>query len=157
MIKEISYGYYDANKPSDGPGIKKKDDSFVFIHDKEQKARNRSAWDVEWTVASDPKTSILRVLQSNTLSPTSYINQWTEAKFELDLNLRMTKPHTKYQMNICKHLGKKCRKLIIHEIFLSPRAVTSWKINGPRPNSNLICNLVSQSYVPNITWISAST
>jgi hypothetical protein len=29
MIKEISYGYYDAYKPSDGPGIKKKDDSFV--------------------------------------------------------------------------------------------------------------------------------
>lgn len=43
MIKEISYGYYDANKPSDGSGNKKKDDSFVFIHDKEHKARNRSA------------------------------------------------------------------------------------------------------------------
>jgi hypothetical protein len=43
MIKEISYGYYDANKPSDGSGIKKKDDSFVFIHHKEHKARNRSA------------------------------------------------------------------------------------------------------------------
>ena len=42
MIKEISYGYYDANKPSDGSGNKKKDDSFVFIH-KEHKARNRSA------------------------------------------------------------------------------------------------------------------
>jgi hypothetical protein len=41
MIKEISYGYYNANKPSDAPGIKKKDDSFVFIHDKERKARNR--------------------------------------------------------------------------------------------------------------------
>jgi hypothetical protein len=89
-------------------------------------------------VASDFKTSILRVLQSNTVSPTGYINQWAEAKLELDLNLRMTKPHTKYQMNICKHLGKTCRKLIIHEIFLSPRAVTSWKINGPRPNSNQI-------------------
>jgi hypothetical protein len=43
MIKEISYGY----KPSDGPGIKKKDNSFVFIHDKEHKARNRSAQDAE--------------------------------------------------------------------------------------------------------------
>jgi hypothetical protein len=43
MIKKISYGYYGANKPSDGPGIKKKDDSSVFIHDKEHKARNRSA------------------------------------------------------------------------------------------------------------------
>jgi hypothetical protein len=27
MIKEISYGYYDVNNSSDGPGIKKKDDS----------------------------------------------------------------------------------------------------------------------------------
>jgi hypothetical protein len=45
---------------------------------------------------------------------------------------------------------KKCGKLIICGIFLSPRAITSAKINGSKPNSNLICILVWQSNVPNI-------
>jgi hypothetical protein len=44
---------------------------------------------------------------------------------------------------ICKQREKKSGKLIIRNIFLSPRAITSWNINGPEPNSNLICILVS--------------
>jgi hypothetical protein len=34
---------------------------------------------------------------------------------------------------------KKCGKLIIRNLFLSPRAITLWKINRSKPNSNLIC------------------
>jgi hypothetical protein len=83
-------------------------------------------------------------------------NQWIKAKLELDLYLGMAKQCTKYQMNIWKHERKKCGKLRIGDIFLSPRAITPWKINGSKPNSNLICILVWQSNVPNIKWISES-
>jgi hypothetical protein len=37
----------------------------------------------------------------------------------------MAKQYIKYEMNICKHKEKKCGKLIIPDIFLSPRAITS--------------------------------
>jgi hypothetical protein len=84
-------------------------------------------------------------------------NQWIKTKPKLDLYLCMAKQCTKYKMNIWKHEGKKCGKLKIHNIFLSPRAITLWKINGSKPNSNLICILVWQSNVPNIKWISEST
>jgi hypothetical protein len=58
-------------------------------------------------------------------------------------------------VNICtKQREKKCGKLIISFIFRSPRAITSWKINWSKPNSNLICILVWQSNVPYIKWIS---
>jgi hypothetical protein len=73
-------------------------------------------------------------------------------KLELDLYLGMAKQRTKYQMNIWKHEGKLCGKLRICDIFLSSRAITLWKIDGSKPNSNLICILVWQSNVPNIKW-----
>jgi hypothetical protein len=53
-------------------------------------------------------------------------------------------------MNICKQREEKSGKLIIRDIFLSLRAITSGKINGSEPNSNLICILVWQSNVLNI-------
>ena len=84
-------------------------------------------------------------------------NQWIKTKLELDLYLGMAKQYTKTQMNIWKHEEKKCGKLRICDIFLSPRAITPWKINGSKPNSNLICILVWQSNTPNIKWISEST
>jgi hypothetical protein len=84
-------------------------------------------------------------------------NQWIKTKLVHDLYLGMAKQCTKYQMNIWKHEGKKCGKLRICDIFPSPRAITLWKINGSKPNSNLICTLVWQSNVPNIKWISEST
>jgi hypothetical protein len=37
-------------------------------------------------------------------------NQWIETKLKLDLYLGMTKPYTKYQMNICKQSEKKSAK-----------------------------------------------
>jgi hypothetical protein len=83
-------------------------------------------------------------------------NQWIDTKLKLDQYLDMSKQYTIYQMNIWKHEQKKCGKLRICDIFLSPRAITSWKINGSTPNSNLICILVWQSNVPNIKWISES-
>jgi hypothetical protein len=83
-------------------------------------------------------------------------NQWIKTKLKLNLYLGMTKQCTKYQMNICKQREKKSRKLMIRDIFLSPRAITLWKINGSKPNSNLICILVLQSNVPNIKRISVS-
>jgi hypothetical protein len=83
-------------------------------------------------------------------------NQCIKTKLELDLYLGMAKQCTKYQMNIWKHEQKKCRKLRICDIFLSSRAITLWKINGSKPNSNLICILVWQSNVPNMKWISES-
>ena len=53
----------------------------------------------------------------------------------------MAKQCAKYQMNICKQWEKKVRKTDILWNFLSPRAITQWKMNGLIPNSNLICNL----------------
>ena len=84
-------------------------------------------------------------------------NQWINTKLKLDLYLGMAKQCTKYQMNIWKHEQKKCGKLRIRDIFLSPRAITPWKINESLPNSNLICILVWQSNVLNIKWISEIT
>jgi hypothetical protein len=52
---------------------------------------------------------------------------------------------------------KKCGKLRICDIFLSPRVITSCKINGSTPNSILICILICQSNIPNIKWISENT
>jgi hypothetical protein len=69
----------------------------------------------------------------------------------------MTKQCTKYQINIFEQREKKSGKLMIRHIFsLSPRAITSGKINGSKPNSKLICILVWQSNVPNIKWIYVS-
>jgi hypothetical protein len=56
-----------------------------------------------------------------------------------------------------KHEKKKCGKQRICDIFLSPRVITSRKINESKPNSNLICISVWQNKVPNIKWISEST
>jgi hypothetical protein len=64
------------------------------------------------------------------LSPraiTSWKNQWIKTKLENDLYLGIVKQYTKYAMNTCKHERKKCGKLRIRDIFLSPRAITSWK------------------------------
>ena len=61
----------------------------------------------------------------------------------------MVKLYTKYHINICKQDQKKCVKLIICVNFLSPRAITQQKINRPKQNSNLICNLSWLSYIPN--------
>jgi hypothetical protein len=83
-------------------------------------------------------------------------NQWIKTKLELDVYLGMAKQCIKFQMNIWKHERKKCGKLRICDIFLSPRAITLWKINGSKPNTNLICISVWQSKVPNIKWISES-
>jgi hypothetical protein len=77
-------------------------------------------------------------------------NQWIKAKLKLNLYLGIAKQCTKYLMN----MRKKCLKMIIRDFFPSPRAITSWKINGSEPNSNLICILVWQINVPNIKWIS---
>jgi hypothetical protein len=52
-------------------------------------------------------------------------------------------------MNICKQRKKKSGKLIIRDIFLSPKAITSGKINGSKPISKLICIFEWQSNVPN--------
>ena len=79
-------------------------------------------------------------------------NQWIKTKFRLDLYHGMAKQCTKYQMNICKQ-SDKSEKLIIRDIFPSRRAITSGKINGSKPNSNLFCVLVWQNNVPNIKWI----
>jgi hypothetical protein len=49
---------------------------------------------------------------------------------------------------ISNEYEKKNVKLIIRGCFLSPRAITSWKIN----ESDLIRILVWQSNVPNIKW-----
>jgi hypothetical protein len=49
--------------------------------------------------------------------------KWIKIKLELDLQLSMAKQCTKYQMNICKQREKKSRKLIICDIFLSPRVI----------------------------------
>ena len=84
-------------------------------------------------------------------------NQWIETKLEHDLYLGMIKQCSKYQMNIWKHERKNCGKLRIHDIFLSPKVITPWKINGLKPNSDLIYILVWQSNVSNIKWISQST
>jgi hypothetical protein len=83
-------------------------------------------------------------------------NQWIKTKLEIDLYLDMPKQCTKYQMNIWKHEQKKCGKLRIRDIFLCPRAITSIKIYGSKPNSHLICIFICQSNVPNIKWISES-
>ena len=69
----------------------------------------------------------------------------------------MAKQCTKYQMNICKQWEKKVQKTDTLCHFLSPRAITQWNKDRSKPNSNLICNLVWQSNVPNIKWISASS
>jgi tRNA nucleotidyltransferase (CCA-adding enzyme) len=49
------------------------------------------------------------------------------------------------------------QKLTIPDICLTPKVITSWKINTRKRNSNLICNLVWQSNVPNIKWIYENT
>jgi hypothetical protein len=72
-------------------------------------------------------------------------NQWIKTKLKLDLYLGMAKQSTKHQMNIWKHEGKKCGKLRICDIFLSSTAIPPWKMDGSRPNSNLICILVWQT------------
>jgi hypothetical protein len=41
----------------------------------------------------------------------------------------------KYQMNICKQSTKRCGKLMVRDFFLSPRAITLWKMNGSELNS----------------------
>jgi hypothetical protein len=51
--------------------------------------------------------------------------KWIKTKLELDLQLSMAKQCTKYAMNICKKKEKKSGKLIIRDIFQSPRAITS--------------------------------
>jgi hypothetical protein len=51
--------------------------------------------------------------------------KWIKTKLEFDLQLRMAKQCTKYYMNICKQREKKSGKLIIRDIFLSSRAITS--------------------------------
>jgi hypothetical protein len=78
-------------------------------------------------------------------------NLWIRIKLKLDLYLGMAKQCTKYQMNMRK---KVCKTDNSWFFFLSPRAITSRKINGSEPNSNLVCILVWQSNVPNIKWIS---
>jgi hypothetical protein len=51
--------------------------------------------------------------------------KWIKTNLELDLQLSMAKQCTKYQINICKQREKKSGKLVIRDIFLSPRAITS--------------------------------
>jgi hypothetical protein len=48
----------------------------------------------------------------------------------------MAKQYTKYELNIWKIEEKKCVNLIISDIFLSPSAITWWKIIGSTPNSS---------------------
>jgi hypothetical protein len=49
--------------------------------------------------------------------------KWKKTKLDLDLQLSMAKQYTKYQINICKQREKKSGKLVIRDIFLSPRAI----------------------------------
>jgi hypothetical protein len=52
--------------------------------------------------------------------------KWIKTKLELDLQFSMAKQCSKYQIiNICKEREKKSGKLVIRDIFLSPRAITS--------------------------------
>jgi hypothetical protein len=63
----------------------------------------------------------------------------------------------KNQTNKTKTKPKtKPKNLTIHNISLGPWTIPSWKFNGSKPNSKLICNLVSQSNVPNMKWKSLS-
>jgi hypothetical protein len=48
-----------------------------------------------------------------------------QTKLKLDVYLGIAKQCTKHQMNIFKQREKKCGKLIIRDIFLCPRAITS--------------------------------
>jgi hypothetical protein len=72
-------------------------------------------------------------------------NQWTETIFDFDLQLGIANQCTKYYMNIWKEREKSAENLSFLIFFWSPRAITLWKINGHKTNSNLICNLVWQS------------
>ena len=57
-------------------------------------------------------------------------NQWGAMKLQLDVKVMMIDLHAKNQLNICKHLGKNCRKLFDRWNLLSPRSVISPKIDG---------------------------
>jgi hypothetical protein len=68
---------------------------------------------------------------------------WIKTKIELDLQLSMAKQCAKYQMNIIyKQREKKCRKLIIRDIFVSPRDKTSWKNQWIKTNLKVDLYLV---------------
>ena len=64
-------------------------------------------------------------------------NGWTDGEpdrhrvmtLELDL-LYIKKSRVKFQLNMSKHIGKKCRKLGISSILSSKRGITPTKINA---------------------------
>ena len=54
--------------------------------------------------------------------------KWTT--FELDQYYSITKSYAKFQLNISKHVGKKCGKLHISESLKLKRGITPAKFDG---------------------------
>ena len=75
---------------------------------------------------------------------------------ELDLQYSKTKSYAKFQLNMSKHVGEKCGKLLITYILSSKRGITPSKIGAKWRHSNLICSTFKQSDVQNFSSICQS-
>ena len=115
---------------------------------------------IKWIFSSSEKKKVRKTDNLwNFLSPRA-ITPWKMGRSKPNSNLicnlvwQSNVPNIKW---ISLSSEKTVRKTDNLWNFLSPRAITQWNMGRSKPNSNLICNLVWQSNVPNIKWISAST
>jgi hypothetical protein len=76
-------------------------------------------------------------------------------KFKLDLHNPMTYPYIKFELNVCNPYRDYEPKLKFLFFFCS-RGITLSKTSGPKPNSNLTCAFLWQTYTCNLNLIHAS-
>ena len=83
-------------------------------------------------------------------------NHPTMTKFKLDLHNPMMYPYIKFELNVCNTYRDNERKLKISKFFFLFKRDNSVKTSGPKPNLNLTCALLWQTYTCNLNLIHAS-